>query len=165
MPSACRAASVRIEVRRLIQARAGARVAKNKPSPSSAPVGLMCLRWGDGEPRILEAADQHVDGELRRAPQREDGLFRRAVLADLQELAADLVKLAADLADQVEPLRGQEDRPFRALAIELEQPDPALAAVRHPVDDVVERDLRDRLAASPDDRAASCVDDSRHARK
>jgi hypothetical protein len=162
MPSSCRAASVRIEVRRLIQARAGARVAKNKPSPSSAPVGLMCLRWGDGEPRILEAADQHVDGELR---QREDGLFRRPVLADLQELAADLVKLAADLADQVEPLRGQEDRPFRALAIELEQPDPALAAVRHPVDDVVERDLRDRLAASPDDRAASCVDDSRHARK
>ena len=88
---------------------------------------------------------------------------RRPILADLQERPAELVELPDDLVDQVEPPRRQHDRPFGAFAIQLEQPDAALSAVRGQVDDVVEGDLRDRLAEAPDDRAVSRVDDPFHA--
>src|SRR5439155_2013675 len=75
-----------------------------------------------------------------------------------------LVKLAADFADQVQPLRGEQDRPFRAFAIQFKQSHAVLAMVGHEVYDLVERDLADGLAASPDDRSASRVDDSCEAR-
>src|SRR3954451_16670808 len=120
---------------------------------------------GHGKPRSLEVPDEHIDRERRSVRERENGFSRRAVLADLQEWAADLVKLATDFADQLEPLRAQQDRPLRALAIQLEQAYPALAAVRRAVDDLVEGELGYGFAASPDDRAVSRVDDAFHARK
>jgi hypothetical protein len=88
----------------------------------------------------------------------------RTILADLQKLPADLVKLAADFVDQAEPLRGEQNRPFRALAIQLEQPYRALAVIGHAVDNLVERDLGNGFAAPPDDRAVSRVEDAFQAR-
>src|SRR6185295_18900876 len=112
------------------------------------------------ESGIAEVMDQHIDGEFLDVGKREDRLLSRAILADLRKFPADLVKLAADFVDQAEPLRGQQDRPFGALAIELEQAHATLAAIGHQVDNLVERDLGDGFAAAPDDRAVSGVDDS-----
>src|SRR2546430_4689478 len=116
------------------------------------------------EPRVMEEADELLDREPGDTIGVEDVRIRRPILADLRERSAELVKLPDDLVDQVEPPRRQHDRPFGAFAIQLEQPDAALSAVRGLVDDVVEGDLRDRFAEAPDDRAVSRVDDPFHTR-
>src|SRR4051812_33791093 len=69
------------------------------------------------ESRSLKTLDQYVDGKSLDVCKREHRPLRGAILVDLRKFAADLVELAADSIDQVEPLRGQKDGPFRALAI------------------------------------------------
>src|SRR3954454_13646963 len=76
----------------------------------------------DREARALKQPDQSVDREPSGAWGAESEFFRVRVLADLQKRAADLVELAAYLVDEVEPPRGQQYRPLRSLAVELQQP-------------------------------------------
>ena len=73
------------------------------------------------------------------------------------------MKLSDDLVDQMKPPRRQQGRPFGAFAIQLEQPDPALAMTRDQIDHVIEGDLRDRIAGAPHDRAAARIEDACHA--
>ena len=83
------------------------------------------------------------------AKEKITGCLRRAILADLREWTADLVKLAADLVKQMEPPRGQDNGPFGALAIQLEQSYAMLAVVGHAVYNLVKRELGDGLAEPP----------------
>src|SRR5262245_17973125 len=73
----------------------------------------------DAEARVVQMPDQHVDGQLPGVSQGKDRLLRRPFFADLQKFAADFVKLAANFVDQIKSLRREQDRPFRAFAIEL----------------------------------------------
>ena len=116
------------------------------------------------EARVAQEAGELLDREPGDTIRVEDVRVRRPILADLQERPAELVKLPDDLVDQVEPPRRQHDRPFGAFAIQLEQPDAALSAVRGQVNNVVEGDLRNRFAEAPEDRAASGVEHPFHAR-
>ena len=59
------------------------------------------------------------------------------------------VEFAGDLVDQIKPLRGEDDRPLRALAVEFEEPDPLLPCPRGTQEELVKVDLGYRLAVSP----------------
>src|SRR3954453_23117164 len=134
-------------------------------SPTFQRTRRPCVPVPDNaEPRIAQGLDQHIDGKFLDPCKGENRLLRGGVLADLEILPADFVKFAADFVDQLEPLRGQQNRPFRPLAVQLEQSYTMGTVVAHAVDKLVERDLGDGFATAPDDRAVSRVENSFEAR-